>query len=436
MNIPTFATLNTIDCSSIAERDALLNDPRYRVYGLSVTVSGVLYWLNADLSTWSPKANPVVGTAERYQNCAYNVYSSDESPLDANSGTHVLISIPIEVSTNVMIQIAWNCYDGSDTNRVVGSSCVNVVRGSGTASILSQDVGADYKDSTSGTSGQWSPTLALNGNALEVRLTADPYNKVIPSVSATVAKRKTTDAPTQAIGLARSALHATAPIIELYSDVGRTPSDATPGTVVTAWADQSGNGHNATVSGGVTYTPNASSKPALLYPASGGRVAPGAAIPASQSHTFSWRYKLGDAVGAAVEILLSSNTSPAAMFLTINWTTGATTGVIRYSNSDSTGYDVGTVPDAGTHDYTLVLDETAHTATLYIDGVAGTPITTAAGKNQWATPQIGGSYANAATYTLVSGNLHAFCYWGDAASPTVRDAAFRDLCLIAYGAHS
>lgn len=393
--------------------------------------SGPMIWMQDGTTLAGLSYAPVAREVGR-------TYRSDPTVLTAASGTHAVITVPIAANTDTEVVIDWHCYDGTTTNRVLGQTVVNVARATGAPTIVSQVPGASYSDTTAGGSGPWNPIAAVNGNNLEVSLTADPNNQIIPRVVAYARSRNTSDAPAAVdpIVAARSALHATAPAIELYADVGRDPSSATPGTVVTALADQSGNGHNATVSGSVTYTPNASSKPALKFPASGGRIAFSGAIAASQSHTFAWRYKLGDAVGAAVEILLASNTSPAAMFVTINWTTGATTGVIRYSNVDSTGYDLGVVPDAGMHDYTLVIDNANTRATLYIDGVAQTPVTITAGKNAWAIPAIGGSYASAATYPLVSGDLHAFCYWGDAASATARDAAFRALATVAYGAHS
>jgi uncharacterized Zn-binding protein involved in type VI secretion len=73
MNIPIQTNQNPIECSTIAERDSVINDPRYRVAGLSVAVNGVLYWLNSDLQTWSPQKDTITGTVESYPNCKYVV---------------------------------------------------------------------------------------------------------------------------------------------------------------------------------------------------------------------------------------------------------------------------------------------------------------------------------------------------------------------------
>lgn len=65
MNFPIYALKNTIPCDSIAERDGLLADPRYKIAGLSASVYNVIYWLNPDLQTWSPQGNnsPIVTTS-------------------------------------------------------------------------------------------------------------------------------------------------------------------------------------------------------------------------------------------------------------------------------------------------------------------------------------------------------------------------------------
>lgn len=54
--LPIYSSENPIVCNSVSERDALLSYSSYRIAGLSVSVLGVLYYLNADLQTWRSSA--------------------------------------------------------------------------------------------------------------------------------------------------------------------------------------------------------------------------------------------------------------------------------------------------------------------------------------------------------------------------------------------
>jgi len=53
MPLPIYTDENPMVCATTAIRDALLNDPAYKVAGLSVRVGDQLWWLNNDLSSWS-----------------------------------------------------------------------------------------------------------------------------------------------------------------------------------------------------------------------------------------------------------------------------------------------------------------------------------------------------------------------------------------------
>jgi len=86
--LPIYTYENPIVCSTTAERDALLLDHDNRVAGLSVTIDGILYFLNSDLQTWSSPQPATVSSTVYY--CATQVITSLSDSTHFDFGGHSL----------------------------------------------------------------------------------------------------------------------------------------------------------------------------------------------------------------------------------------------------------------------------------------------------------------------------------------------------------
>jgi hypothetical protein len=362
------------------------------------------------------------------------VKQSSLAPLVPGSGVAVLMSVPIEPSTDNAFEITWNAFDGTLTNRVLGTQFVQVLRGASGVPVIppgGNTVGADFDDTTAGLVlpfGPWQPTCALNGNDLEVRITADPNNSVVPDVLLTVKSKSTIGAPAPAdpILVARAVLLSTGFAgLQLDAYLGLAPANPVAGTPITSWADQGVGANNATKAGAnnILFERDGSNRPYLLYPATGAQFVIGG-LGASHTQTFAFVLELGVAPGANIQTVLCDFLT--GHYIAIDFSDG---GI--YFNDGTTAKRIGTAV-AGKHRYVIVAD--AVNATLYIDTVASAPVAIVTATNEWNVALgIGGRDTLPATYPLISAKMSCLYEQQDALNRAARIAAFEIYGLEAFG---
>jgi len=225
---------------------------------------------------------------------------------------------------------------------------------------------------------------------------------------------------------ARAALLNTAPALAWFANEGVTADGSHH---VSAVLDQSGNSHSASVGGTgvIISSADAGGYMRLLYPATGAALVAAGAVPASTNMIFAFRYVLGDAPGAATEVIWTDGTR----WLAVNYSSGG--GLLLFF--DGTSQRQLAPAMTGKHDVVVVANATGGHVTAYIDGVAQTPATYAPAA--WATTVwAGGLATTGAPFPLVSGSLYIFCYWPSVAQAANIIAAFDSFSTLAFGPHA
>jgi hypothetical protein len=218
--------------------------------------------------------------------------------------------------------------------------------------------------------------------------------------------------------------------LQLDAYLGLTPSSPSPGTNITAWADQSTNHNNGTKAGvnNITYQVDGYGKPYLQYPATNATFNLGSNLSASHTQTFAFAYDSNGAFGNAIEVILASDI--VNEYITVNFSSDP--GACYYN--DGTGAKkIGTIP-AGKHYNVIVVD--AVNATLYVDGTPQTPTAIVTATNVWSNTCIGGKQGDPTSFPLLSGRISAIYVAADALNTAARVTAFDTYCTAAFGAHS
>lgn len=327
------------------------------------------------------------------------------TPIEAGTGTLSIPTtvgasnaLPCAVPVSTLVQIEIDAAFSAAGSKIFSGTLIGSAKriGSGALSIDAQALAAGTVLSDS----LWNPQLIANGNSLEFHITADSLYEINPRGAVRItATDMSGDASVSALALARAVVLADAPTILLYSDVGTTPSTPSDGTLITGWADQSGNGHDYVAASGNEATYRVPSRLEMLL-ATGVSYTCTDAM-SSGSVTYRWRMK--PAVPATHGILFQRHDAPHQVIVS-SGATWNSDGSNIFIIVDGTSRLLGTQL-AGMHDYEIRLDDSTHTAQLFVDGIGQDTISISTMSINAYTPFVGynnTSYGPAADFYGVS----------------------------------